>query len=100
MRQFENAEKAINDIKKNCKSLENCAKVVNDLEATLKQERGTQKKSVKKKMEEFLKDPKMNVNILPNDNFEWDTSIQRHELGEYFSKYKMGYSVKELLKVN
>ena len=51
-------------------------------------------------MEEFLKDPKMNVNILPNDNFEWDTSIQRHELGEYFSKYKMGYSVKELLKVN
>lgn len=100
MRQFENAEKAINDIKKNCKSLENCANVVNDLEATLKKERGTQKKSVKKKMEEFLKDPKMNVNILPNDNFEWDTSIQRHELGEYFSKYKMGYSVKELLKVN
>ena len=98
MRQFENAEKTINEIKKNCSSLPNCASVIKTLQDNINNERGTQKRTNKKKAEYFLRELNQNPNFYSNDNFEWEPSIQNHNLEEYLSSTKFDPSIAEILK--
>lgn len=98
MRQFDNAEKAINEIKKNCSSLSNCSSVIKTLQDNINNERGSQKRTNKKKAEYFLRELNQNPNFYSNDNFEWEPSIQNHNLEEYLSSTKFDPSIAEILK--